>query len=166
MFGENWTYLCGVLKDYEADIIIGLLNEENISVVKQYPEAGEFLKVAYGFSHGVDLFVPAESLADALLLLQNARENINWEVVENVDSNVYDGKDQIAEFSENGENLIEENENLGNENGHDGERIKKGKTVPDGTVSTSKGRILTLFWVIFLVGLILVITFLYSEYLT
>lgn len=52
MLGENWSYPYGVTQEIEADIIIGLLNEESIPVIKQYPEAGGFLKKAYGLATG------------------------------------------------------------------------------------------------------------------
>lgn len=70
MVVENWSFLCGVSQDLEADIIIGLLNEENIPTIKQYPDAGAFLKIAYGLTTGVDLFVPNESRNAALQLIQ------------------------------------------------------------------------------------------------
>lgn len=72
MVGENWSYLCGVSQDLEADIIIGLLNEERITVIKQYPEAGAFLKIAYGLTTGVDLYVPNGSREAALQLIQES----------------------------------------------------------------------------------------------
>ena len=72
MVGENWSYLCGVTQDLEADIIIGLLNEESIPAIKQYPEAGAFLKIAYGLTTGVDLYVPTGSREAALQLIQDS----------------------------------------------------------------------------------------------
>jgi len=72
MDGENWSYLCGVSQDYEADIIIGLLNEENILAIKQYPDAGAFLKIAYGLTTVVDLYVPTGSREAALQLIQES----------------------------------------------------------------------------------------------
>lgn len=72
MVGENWSYLCGVTQDLEADIIIGLLNEESIPAIKQYPEAGAFLKIAYGLTTGVDLYVPTGSRETALQLIQES----------------------------------------------------------------------------------------------
>jgi len=62
----------GVSQDLEADIIIGLLNNENIPALKQYPEAGAFLKIAYGLTTGVDLYVPTDSLEAALQLIQES----------------------------------------------------------------------------------------------
>ncbi|EGW41595.1 hypothetical protein [Desulfosporosinus sp. OT] len=72
MVGENWSYLCGVTQDLEADIIIGLLNEDSIPAIKQYPEAGAFLKIAYGLTTGVDLYVPTETREAALQLIQES----------------------------------------------------------------------------------------------
>lgn len=72
MLGENWSYLCGVAQDLEADIIIGLLNEDGIPVIKQYPEAGSFLKIAYGLTTGVDLYVPTDLGEAALQLIKDS----------------------------------------------------------------------------------------------
>ncbi|ODA42803.1 hypothetical protein DSBG_0421 [Desulfosporosinus sp. BG] len=72
MVGENWSYLCGVTQDLEADIIIGLLNEDSIPAIKQYPEAGAFLKIAYGLTTGVDLYVPTDVREAALQLIQES----------------------------------------------------------------------------------------------
>jgi len=72
MVGEDWSYLCGVTQDLEADIIIGLLTEESIQVIKQYPDAGAFVKIAYGLKTEVDLYVPTVSLEAALQLIQEA----------------------------------------------------------------------------------------------
>ena len=72
MAGENWSYLCGVTQDLEADIIIGLLNEESIPTIKQYPEAGAFLKIAYGLTTGVDLYVPTGARETALQLIRDS----------------------------------------------------------------------------------------------
>lgn len=72
MVGENWSYLCGVTKDLEADIIIGLLNEESIPAIKQYPDAGASLKIAYGLTTDVELYVPTISLETALQLIRES----------------------------------------------------------------------------------------------
>lgn len=69
---ENWSYLCGVSQEYEADIIIGLLNQESILAIKQYPDAGAFLKIAYGLTTGVDLYVPFGSREAALQLIKES----------------------------------------------------------------------------------------------
>lgn len=72
MVGENWSYLCGVSQDIEADIIIGLLNEESILAIKQYPDAGAALKITYGLTTGVDLYVPFSSREAALQLIKES----------------------------------------------------------------------------------------------
>ncbi|WP_407308818.1 hypothetical protein [Desulfosporosinus sp. SB140] len=70
MIEENWTFLCGVNQDQEADIIVALLNQESIPSLKKYPEAGGFLKIAYGLTAGVDLYVPSHLRLKALELVQ------------------------------------------------------------------------------------------------
>jgi|GEM_PF-4922010 len=72
MMGGNWSYLQSVTQDIEADIIIGLLNEADIPTLKQYPEAGAFLKIAYGLTTGVDLYVPTSLYEAALQLIQES----------------------------------------------------------------------------------------------
>ncbi len=72
MVGENWSYLWGVMHDYEADIIIGLLNEEGVPAIKHYPDAGAFLKIAYGLPTGVDLYVPTVLRQAALQLIEES----------------------------------------------------------------------------------------------
>lgn len=72
MVKENWVFLCGVNQDQEADIIVALLNQENIPTLKQYPEAGGFLKIAYGLTAGVDLYVPGLLREKALELVQES----------------------------------------------------------------------------------------------
>ena len=72
MVGENWSYLFSVSQDFEADIIIGLLNEESILAIKQYPDAGAFLKITYGLTTNVDLYVPFGSREVALQLIKES----------------------------------------------------------------------------------------------
>ncbi|MDQ7094947.1 hypothetical protein REC12_15225 [Desulfosporosinus sp. PR] len=67
---ENWAFLCGVNKEQEADIIVALLDQEGIPSLKKYPEAGGFLKIAYGLTAGVDLYVPLQLRDKALELVQ------------------------------------------------------------------------------------------------
>ncbi|MHB1651946.1 MAG: putative signal transducing protein [Desulfitobacteriaceae bacterium] len=83
---EGWAYLCGVSQEYEADIILGLLNEQGIPTTKDHPGAGEFLKIAYGLANGVDIYVPKAELEKAQELLEhsvlNQGEDINDPSVE------------------------------------------------------------------------------------
>jgi len=72
MLGEKWSYLWSVTQEIEADIIIGLLNEERIPGTKQYPEPAGFLKKAYGLSTGVDIYVPTDLREVALQLIQDS----------------------------------------------------------------------------------------------
>lgn len=60
MVPEGWVYLTEVGMDYEADIIVGLLEDNGVSAVKHYPGAGEYLKLAYGMASGVRVYVPKE----------------------------------------------------------------------------------------------------------
>lgn len=67
---QDWVYLCGVSQEKEADVIVALLAQEGIPSFKKYPEAGGYLKVAYGLTAGVDLYVPGALREKALELVQ------------------------------------------------------------------------------------------------
>ncbi|MHB8125832.1 MAG: putative signal transducing protein [Desulfitobacteriaceae bacterium] len=79
MSQAEFVYLCGVPRDPEADIIIGLLESQGIPVSKLYPESGQFLKTAFGLTSGVDLYVPKEHLAAAKQLLETASPDLEEE---------------------------------------------------------------------------------------
>lgn len=68
---EGWVYVYGVAQEVEADIVLGLLQEEGIPAVKRYPGAGQFLKLAYGLTSGVDIYVPESDSVRARELLQS-----------------------------------------------------------------------------------------------
>ncbi|WP_240985298.1 putative signal transducing protein [Acididesulfobacillus acetoxydans] len=65
----GWVLVYGVAQEVEADIVLGLLQEEGIPALKRYPGAGQFLKLAYGLTSGVDIYVPVSQAARAKLLL-------------------------------------------------------------------------------------------------
>lgn len=69
MIPKGWVCLKEVGMDYEADIIIGLLQDNHISTVKHYPEAGEYLKLAYGMASSVRIYVAPEDYAQGKALL-------------------------------------------------------------------------------------------------
>lgn len=63
---DSEEYLMTVDNDIQANIIEGLLNSNNIPVLKKYREAGDYLKVVMGSTnYGVDLFVPSSLLGMA-----------------------------------------------------------------------------------------------------
>ena len=78
-----WTFLINVTTDIEADILIGLLEQENIPSKKIYPGIGN-LKATYGLMSGVDVYVPNNKILQAKDLLGSPLE-------ENLDFN-YDDK--------------------------------------------------------------------------
>lgn len=69
--GENgaWEHLVFLYNEMEADIVTGLLETEGIPVIKTYKGMGVLHKVYTGKATVVDLFVPAERLAQAKELL-------------------------------------------------------------------------------------------------
>ncbi|KLU58895.1 hypothetical protein CEB3_c49130 [Peptococcaceae bacterium CEB3] len=70
----GWVLVYGVAQEVEADIVLGLLQEEGIPALKRYPGAGGFLKLAYGLTSGVDIYVPASEAARAGRLLAGGIE--------------------------------------------------------------------------------------------
>lgn len=65
-----WVFLTSVATEFEADILIGLLELENIPTKKIYPGIGN-LKATYGLMSGVEIYVPKDLilLAKDLILL-------------------------------------------------------------------------------------------------
>jgi hypothetical protein len=80
MVEQDWVFLCGVNQDKEADIIVALLQQDGIPSHKKYPEAGGFLKIAYGLTAGVDIYVPEALRKKALELVQESLVNSLEEV--------------------------------------------------------------------------------------
>lgn len=93
---DSWVFLCGVNQEPEADIIIGLLNEEGISASKDFPEAGQFLKVAYGLTSGVDIYVPEKEIEKAKELLEKSIQGLEKH------------EEEELELEDNGDNNVEE----------------------------------------------------------
>lgn len=77
-----WVLLKQCYNDKEADVITSILEAEAIPVLRKYPGAGEYLKVAYGMNSGVQLFVPEDMAELAKELIQQPFENMEWETVE------------------------------------------------------------------------------------
>ncbi|AFM00612.1 hypothetical protein Desde_2267 [Desulfitobacterium dehalogenans ATCC 51507] len=71
---KRWVFLTNVTTEVEADIIIGLLEQEGILAQKAYPGAGN-LKVTYGLINGVEIYVPEERAKQAkeILSAESAR---------------------------------------------------------------------------------------------
>lgn len=63
-----WIFLTSVATEIEADIVIGLLEQENIAVKKIYPGIGN-LKATYGLMSGVEIYVPKDLILQAKDLL-------------------------------------------------------------------------------------------------
>lgn len=60
--------------DYEANVIEGLLKVANIPVHKRYRGAGEAMKFYGGVGQNIDIYVPADRLEEARLLLESSQE--------------------------------------------------------------------------------------------
>jgi len=95
MIPEGWVCLKEVAMDYEADIIVGLLQDNNISAVKHYPEAGEYLKLAYGLVGSVRVYVAPEDYDSSKALLASREVS---ELIELITDAPNDGTDltQVA----------------------------------------------------------------------
>lgn len=60
--------------DFEAQIIEGLLRSAEIPVHKQYQGSGQVLKLYGGMGQNIDIYVPADRLEEARLLLESSHE--------------------------------------------------------------------------------------------
>ncbi len=68
-----WAFLINVTTEIEADILIGLLEQENIPSKKLYPGIGN-LKATYGLMNGVEVYVPDNLILRAKDLLGSPLE--------------------------------------------------------------------------------------------
>lgn len=60
--------------DFEANLIEGLLKSADIPVHKQYRGFGHAMKLYGGVGQDIDIFVPADRLEEAQLLLESSHE--------------------------------------------------------------------------------------------
>ena len=74
--GNNWALIKGILTDLEADIIAGLLETNEIPVMRKYPGMSGLTKVYMGSSFSVDLYVPLKKLKEAEELLNQVQEEV------------------------------------------------------------------------------------------
>lgn len=80
-----WDLLISVTTEIEADILIGLLEQENIPSRKIYPGIGN-LKASYGLMSGVDVYVPNQLILQAKELLSlSTEESLTFERDDNKD---------------------------------------------------------------------------------
>ena len=77
-----WVLLKECYNDKEADVITSILEVEAIPILRKYPGAGEYLKVAYGMTSGVQLFVPEDMAELSKDLIQQPFETMEWETGE------------------------------------------------------------------------------------
>lgn len=70
---KNWVYLTSVMTEVEADIVIGLLEQEHIPAQKAFPGIGN-LKATYGLINGVEIYVPKEQAMQAKEILSAERQ--------------------------------------------------------------------------------------------
>lgn len=68
-----WVFLTSVATEIEADILIGLLEQENFPAKKIYPGIGN-LKATYGLMSGVEIYVPKDLIIQAKELLASSTE--------------------------------------------------------------------------------------------
>lgn len=109
---EGWVYLCGISQELEADIIVGVLKDNDITALKDYPEAGGFLKIAYGLTSGVDIYVPELQIKKARELLETFQGPDIYEEKEGrefqtgeMTGQEFEGKEEIpAPYSTTGKN--------------------------------------------------------------
>lgn len=68
-----WVFLSSVTTEIEADILIGLLEQENIPARKIYPGIGN-LKATYGLISGVEIYVQNDHILQAKAILDSTLE--------------------------------------------------------------------------------------------
>lgn len=68
-----WGFLISVTTEVEADILIGLFEQENIPARKIYPGFGN-LKATYGLISGVEIYVQSDYLLQAKAILDSTLE--------------------------------------------------------------------------------------------
>ncbi|MFA5535654.1 MAG: DUF2007 domain-containing protein [Bacillota bacterium] len=73
---NNWALIKGILTDLEADIIAGLLETNEIPVLRKYPGMSGLTKVYMGSSFSVDLYVPSTRLQEARELLNQIQKEV------------------------------------------------------------------------------------------
>ena len=71
----RWVFLTSVFSEVEADIIIGLLEQEGIPAKKAYPGAGN-LKSTYGLINGVEVYVSEDDAQQAKEILNADRQEV------------------------------------------------------------------------------------------
>ncbi|NLC77880.1 MAG: DUF2007 domain-containing protein [Clostridia bacterium] len=74
-----WVYLQTTVHDWEADVIAGLLETNNIPVLRKYPGNSGVAKIYLGSAFGVELYVPANQLELARTLLLQVQQNTEKE---------------------------------------------------------------------------------------
>lgn len=70
---KNWAFLTCVITEVEADIVIGLLEQEHIPALKAFPGIGN-LRATYGIINGVEIYVPKEQVRQAKEILSTDRQ--------------------------------------------------------------------------------------------
>jgi hypothetical protein len=70
----EWKFLINCADDFEAGLIMGVLDDKGIPNVKKYRGAGDYMRVIGGVGKDVDIYVPAERFADAEHELQTFSE--------------------------------------------------------------------------------------------
>lgn len=75
----EWKFVVNCADDFEAGLIMGALEEKGIPTLKKYRGAGDYMRVIGGVGKDVDIYVPAEKLAEAQHELQTFSER---EIVE------------------------------------------------------------------------------------
>jgi len=88
--GDEPTFLVNVKDDYKAGMLEVLLTDAHIPVLRKYPETGQYLHILLGSSiYGVDLYVPADSLGKAAVLMKEIENPDGHDTTENGKETVF-----------------------------------------------------------------------------
>lgn len=75
----QWTFLVNCGDEFEAGMIIGILEAEGIQSQTQYRGAGGYIRVITGVGKDVDIYVPAGQYVRAKEILASLAEEIDPE---------------------------------------------------------------------------------------
>ena len=75
----EWTFLVNCADDFEASLIIGILEGEGITSQTKYKGSGDYMKIIGGVGKNVDIYVPADQHSRATEILASLAEEVNLE---------------------------------------------------------------------------------------
>lgn len=75
----EWTFLVNCADEFEASLIIGILEQEGITSQTKYKGSGDYMKIIGGVGKNVDIYVPADKHSQAMAILASLAEEVEPE---------------------------------------------------------------------------------------